>query len=148
MQHLGIDHLLMSLPLIRLPNKGDGGINDYLYEKGNQLTVLAFALQNITNNLNTTTETTQDYFKAITEEIEKEYTETETKVDIETEAFVTKALDNVIAAKSVTIDETAKANTTKALASVLPVIEVKSSDDLTTVLYVLLYQLYKLIFKL
>ena len=40
------------------------------------LTVLAYALQNITNNLNTTTETTQDYFKAITEEIEKEYTET------------------------------------------------------------------------
>ncbi|MDA0976568.1 MAG: S8 family serine peptidase, partial [Proteobacteria bacterium] len=52
-------------------------------------------------------------------------------VDIETETFITKALDNVIAAKSVTIDETAKANTTKALASVLPVIEVKSSDDLT-----------------
>ena len=72
-------------------------------------------LQNITNNLNTTTETTQDYFKAITEEIEKEYTETETKVDIETETFVTKALDNVIAAKSVTIDETAKANTLKHL---------------------------------
>ena len=90
------------------------------------------SLQNITNNLNTTTETTQDYFKAITEEIEKEYTETETKVDIETEAFVTKVFDNVITAKSVTIDETAKANTTKALAGVLPVIEVKSSDDLTT----------------
>ena len=48
------------------------------------------ALQNITNDLNTTTETTQDYFKAITEEIEKEYTETTTKVDIETEAFITK----------------------------------------------------------
>ena len=91
-------------------NKGDGGINDYLYEKGNQLTVLAFALQNITNNLNTTTETTQDYFKAITEEIEKEYTETQTKVNIETEAFVTKVFDNVIAAKSVTIDEAAKTN--------------------------------------
>jgi hypothetical protein len=113
-------------------NKGDGAINDYLYEKGNQLTVLAFALQNITNNLNTTTETTQDYFKAITEEIEKEYTETKTKVDIETEAFVTKALDNVIAAKSVTIDETAKANATKALSGMLPIIQVKSSDDLTT----------------
>ena len=34
-------------------NKGDGGINDYLYEKGNQLTVLAYALQNITNDLKT-----------------------------------------------------------------------------------------------
>ena len=98
-----------------------------MYEKGNQLTILAYALQNVTNNLNTTTETTQDYFKAITEEIEKEYTETSNKVDIETEAFVTKALENIIAAKSVTIDETAKTNTSKALASVLPVIQVKST---------------------
>tara|TARA_X000000950_G_scaffold240329_1_gene293322 strand:+ start:301 stop:4647 length:4347 start_codon:yes stop_codon:yes gene_type:complete len=128
---LGIDSSIDVFTFDPVANKGDGGINDYLYEKGNQLTVLAFALQNITNNLNTTTETTQDYFKAITEEIEKEYTETETKVDIETEAFVTKALDNVIAAKSVTIDETEKANTSKALASVLPVIEVKPYDDLT-----------------
>ena len=129
---LGIDSSIDVFTFDPVANKGDGGINDFLYEKGNQLTVLAFALQNITNNLNTTTETTQDYFKAITEEIEKEYTETETKIDIETEAFVTKVFENVITAKSVTIDETAKANTTKALAGVLPVIEVKSSDDLTT----------------
>ena len=129
---LGIDSSIDILSFDPVANKGDGGINDYLYEKGNQLTVLAYALQNMTNNLNTTTETTQDYFKAITEEIEKEYSETETKVDIETEAFVSKIFDNVIAAKSVTISETAKANSTKVLASVLPVIEVKSSDDLTT----------------
>ena len=129
---LGIDSSIDVFTSDPVANKGDGGIYDYLYEKGNQLTVLAFALQNVTNNLNTTAETTQDYFKAITEEIEKEYTETETKVDIETEAFVTKVLENVIAAKSVTIAETAKANTTKALAGILPVIEVKSSDDLTT----------------
>ena len=129
---LGIDSSIDVSTFDPVANKGDGGINDYLYEKGNQLTVLAYALQNITNDLNTSTETTQDYFKAITEEIEKEYTETETKVDIETETFITKAIDNVIAAKSVTIDETAKANTTKALAGILPVIEVKSSDDLTT----------------
>ena len=129
---LGIDSSIDIFTFDPVANKGDGGIYDYLYEKGNQLTVLAFALQNITNNLNTTTETTQDYFKAITEEIEKEYTETETKVDIETEAFVTKALDNVITAKSATIDETAKTNAAKALAGVMPVIAVKSSDDLTT----------------
>ena len=129
---LGIDSSIDVFSFDPVANKGDGGINDYLYEKGNQLTVLAFALQNITNNLNTTTETTQDYFKAITEEIEKEYTETETKVDIETEAFVTKAFENVIAAKSVTIDGTAKANVTQALSGMLPIIQVKSSDDLTT----------------
>ena len=129
---LGIDSSIDVFTFDPVANKGDGGVNDYLYEKGNQLTVLAFALQNITNNLNITSETTQDYFKAITEEIEKEYTETETKVNIETEAFVTKALENVIEAKSVTIDGTAKANVTKALSGMLPIIQVKSSDDLTT----------------
>ena len=129
---LGIDSSIDVSIFDPVANKGDGGINDYLYEKGNQLTVLAYALQNITNDLNTTTETTQDYFKAITEEIEKEYTETSTKVDIETEAFITKVLNNVIAAKTLTISDDAKANTTKALSGVMPIIEVKSSDDLTT----------------
>ena len=112
--------------------KGDGGIYDYLYEKGNQLTILAYALQNITNDLNTTTETTQDYFRAIAEEVETEYTQTQVKVDIETEAFIAKALNNVINIKSLNIEETAKQNTVKALSGVLPIIEVKSSDDLTT----------------
>ena len=129
---LGIDSSIDVSTFDPVANKGDGGVNDYLYEKGNQLTVLAFALQNITNDLNTTTETTQDYFKAITEEIEKEYTETTNKVDIETEEFITKALDNIIEAKTVTITDEAKANTTKALSGVMPIIEVKSSDDLTT----------------
>ena len=129
---LGIDSSIDIAIFDPVANKGDGGINDYLYEKGNQLTFLAYALQNITNDLNTTTETTQDYFKAITEEIEKEFTETTTKVDIETEAFITKALDNVIAAKTLTISDDAKANTTKALSGVMPIIEMKSSNDLTT----------------
>ena len=129
---LGIDSSIDVFTFDPVANKGDGGIYDYLYEKGNQLTVLAYAIQNITNDLNTTTETTQDYFKAITEEIEKEYTETETKVEIETEAFVTKVFDNIVAAKSVTIDETAKSNTIKALAGVMPIIEVKAEDDVTT----------------
>ena len=112
--------------------KGDGGIYDYLYEKGNQLTVLAYAIQNITNDLNTTTETTQDFFKSIAEEVETEYAQTQVKVDIETEAFIAKVLNNVINVKSLNIEETAKQNTVKALSGVLPIIEVKASDDLTT----------------
>ena len=129
---LGIDSSIDIFTFDPVANRGDGGINDYLYEKGNQLTTLAYALQNITNNLKSTTETTQDYFKAIAEEIEKEFTETSTKVDIETESFIIKALDNVVAAKSVTISDEAEANTTKALSGIMPVIEVKSSTNLTT----------------
>ena len=97
---LGIDASLDIGVVDPVAGKGDGGINDYLYEKGNQLTVLAYALQNITNNLNTTTETTQDYFKAIAEETDAEYTATTLKVDIETEAFITKVIDNIISAKA------------------------------------------------
>jgi len=129
---IGIDSSIDIFTFDPVANKGDGGINDYLYEKGNQLTVLAYAIQNITNDLNTSNETTQDYFQAIAEEIEKEFTETETKVDIETEAFVTKVFENVITAKTITIDEATKNNTAKILAGVMPIIEVKTSNDLTT----------------
>ena len=129
---LGIDSEINIATFDPVANKGDGGVNDFLYEKGNQLTVLAYALQNITNDLKTTTDSTQDYFKAISEEIEAEFTETSSKVDIETEAFIIKALDNIIAAKALTISDEAMTNTSKALSGVMPVIEVKSRNDLTT----------------
>ena len=48
---LGIDASIDVLAFDPVPNKGDGGINDYLYEKGNQLTILVYAIQNISNNL-------------------------------------------------------------------------------------------------
>ncbi len=132
---LGIDASLDIAIVDPVAGKGDGGINDYLYEKGNQLTVLAYALQNITNNLNTTTETTQDYFKAIAEETDTEYTATTLKVDIETEAFITKVIDNIISAKALTVAEEARTNLISALSSVMPVIEVKSSDTLSTAVF-------------
>ena len=129
---LGIDSSIDVFSFDPVANKGDDGINDYLYEKGNQLTALAYALQNITNNLNITTETTQDYFKGISEELEKEYAKTQIKVDIETESFITKVIDNIVSTKSLIIDDVSKANTSKALAGFIPVIEVKSSSDITT----------------
>tara|TARA_B100001057_G_scaffold501024_1_gene619773 strand:- start:7535 stop:12331 length:4797 start_codon:yes stop_codon:yes gene_type:complete len=129
---LGIDASIDIEIFDPVANKGDGGINDFLYEKGNQLTVLAYALQNITNNLASTTETTQDYFKAISEELEKEYTDTSTKVDIETEAFIIKVIDNIIAAKTLTVTDDAKSNVSTALTGVMPIIQVKTDANLTT----------------
>ena len=48
------------------------------------------------------------------------------------ERWTPNVFDNVITAKSVTIDETAKVNTAKSLAGVMPIIAVKSENDLTT----------------
>ncbi len=129
---LGIDAAIDVYTFDPVANKGDDGINDYLYEKGNQLTVLAFALQNIVNDLNATNETTQDYFKAIAEELESEFSNTAAKIDIETSTFITNVINNILTAKSITIGETIKANIITALAGVMPIIQVQSTDDLTT----------------
>ncbi len=129
---LGIDDSIDVSSFDPVANKGDGSINDYLYEKGNQLTILAYALQNISNNLKTSTDKTQDYFNAIAEEIEKEYTESSSKVDIEDESFITNVLENLITAKTLTISDEAKANTLNAMSALLPIIQVKTEDNITT----------------
>ena len=71
---LGIDASIDITSFDPVANRGDSGINDYLYEKGNQLTILAYSLQNLTNNIKGSAETSQDFFKAIAQEIESEFT--------------------------------------------------------------------------
>ena len=131
---LGIDPSIDFLTVDPVTSKGDGGINDFHYEKGNQLTVLALSLFNIKNTLvsSSPSNSTKDYFQAIAEEIKKENVITSSKVDIENQTFITNVLENIIAAKSITITDSSKANTVKALASVLPIIAVNTSDDITT----------------
>ena len=129
---LGLDSSIDINTADPVANKGDGAGYDLLYEKGNQLTVLAYSLQNMANNLKTTTDSTADYFKAISEEISTEHTATSAAVNIEKKAFIEKVLDNLVAAKSLTISADNKANAVTALSSVLPIIGVKSTDALTS----------------
>ena len=68
---LGIDASIDLMSVDPIPNLGQSEY-DYIYEKGNQLTVIAYSLQNSVNAINQTAETSQDYFLSIAEEIEKE----------------------------------------------------------------------------
>ena len=131
---LGIDSSIDFMTVDPVSLKGDSGINDYHYEKGNQLTILALSLFNIKNALlpSSPSTSTKDYFKAIAEELKKENVITTTKVNIESESFISNVIDNVVTAKSLTISDSSKLNTAKALASVLPLIAVNISDDVTT----------------
>ena len=129
---LGLDSSIDINTADPVANKGDGAGYDVLYEKGNQLTVLAYSLQNMANNLKTTTDSTADYFKSISEEISTEHTATSAAVNIEKKAFIENVLDNLVAAKSLTISADNKANAVTALSSVLPIIGVKSTDTLTS----------------
>ena len=129
---LGIDSSIDIAITDPVANKGDGGINDFYYEKGSQLTVLALALQNISNNMNSSSDKSQDYFKAISEELEKEYTSSTSRVDIEKESFITKVIDNVVSAKTISISDDGKASIASALSAVLPYVQVKSTNAIST----------------
>ena len=131
---LGIDPSIDVNTFDPVANKGDGGINDYLYEKGNQLTILASALTKISNNINISTESTEDYFKSIAETIDAEFLQTSSKVDIESEEFITNVIESIITSKDLIIDENAKLNTTKALSNVLPLIAVNELPQITSAL--------------
>ena len=128
---LGLDSDLDIYTTDPVANIGSGAGYDLLYEKGNQLTILAYSLQNISNDLNSSMDSTADYFKAISDEIALEYTDTEAAVNIEKGVFIEKVIDNLITAKSLTIDASSKANAVKALSSVIPVIGIKYTNDLT-----------------
>ena len=128
---LGLDSSVDVFKSDPVANKGDGGAYDLLYEKGNQLTILALSMQNMTNNLNSSTDNTADYFKAISEEIDLQYSSSSNIVNIENNVFIEKVVDNIIATKSLTIESSNKENVVSALASVLPVVGVKSTDELT-----------------
>lgn len=128
---LGIDSSIDIFTTDPVSNLTNGSPYELLYEKGNQLTVLAYSLQNITNDLNASSESTVDFFKAISEEISTAYEESSTAVNIEKATFIEKVVDNLISAKSLNIDATNKTNAVDALSAVIPVIGVKSTADLT-----------------
>ena len=130
---LGIDPNIDIFTFDPVANMGDGGVNDYLYILGNRLTVFAFSLQNAINEIKSSTDLTQDYFKAISEEIEKEYTRTSSKVDITDNNFIWAVMDNVTAAKSVTYSDDMQDDYIKSgISAILPVIDIKSTPDLTS----------------
>ena len=114
---------------------GDGGVFDYLYEKGNQVTILVLVIQNIANDLNLTTDTSQDYFKAFAEEVDAQFADTGEQVDIETSAFITTVVDNIVVAKALSFSEENRANVIALLSAVIPVIEVKEDSVINVALF-------------
>jgi len=130
---LGLDSTLDITITDPIPNKGDKGPYDYLYEKGTQATVLALALTNIANNgfNQSQTTTTQTTFELIAKELEAQYTESNARVDIEREDFLAKVVERLSATLSTTFSDANKATVSQALSNVLPVVEVKDNAAVT-----------------
>ena len=132
---LGIDNSIDIFTFDPVANKSTSLISDYLYEKGNQLTFLAYSLQNITNGINSTSDTSEDYFESIAEEISTEFSSTQDIVNIESSSFIDKVLQNISTKKSLSVDADSLENITAALANTAPVIQVYSEDEITTAVF-------------
>ena len=131
---LGLDpsiNILNTDPVARLV---DGGIYNVLYERGNQMTILAMSLKNIHDSGNTSKETTADFFNSIASKLEELYTSSPGQIDIEGSEFLGAVIDQVALDTGITISETVKANTLTALSSVMPLIQVKEQGAVTRAL--------------
>lgn len=129
---LGIDSSINIFEFDPVASKGDAGANDQLYVLGNRLTVFALGLKNAVNQIQSSTDTTKDYFQSIAEEIESQYNTTSIKVDITDTQFVWNVMDNVTQKKNLTYaDEMQDDYIKSGIYNLLPVIGIKSTPELT-----------------
>ena len=132
---LGIDDSIDVFTFDPVSNKSTSTINDYLYEKGNQLTVIAYTLQNISNNLTGNSDTSQDFFKAISEELTSSYNSSQDVVNIESKEFINSVKENVINLKSLNDSIANSLNITNSLSNTLPIIKVYTEDSITNAVF-------------
>ncbi|MDC0091952.1 hypothetical protein OAI57_03840 [Gammaproteobacteria bacterium] len=122
---LGIDASINLLTTDPIPNLGEG-IYDQMYEKGNQLTVLSYTLQN-----QAAADSSQLYFQAIADQLEESYAANQTAVDIEDPTFISNVIDKAETASATTLSTDVKANLNTVLSSTIPLLKVYADSSTT-----------------
>ena len=128
----GLDSSINILNTDPVAKLGEGGVYNILYEKGNQVAVLALSMTNVVNYQSSDNVNTANSFLAIADQLEEAYSTSSTKVDIESQSFIEDVVNQVLEDAAVSISDVDKANTVKALVSTLPQIQVKSDSAVTT----------------
>ena len=122
---LGIDASINLLTTDPIPNLGEG-IYDQMYEKGNQLTVLSYTLQN-----QAAADSSQLYFEAIADQLEESYAANQVAVDIEDPTFISNVIDKAETASATTLSPDVKANLNTVLSSSIPLLKVYADSSTT-----------------
>ena len=125
---LGIDASIDLLTTDPIPNLGEG-IYDLMYEKGNQLTVLSYTLQNHSNAVDGTSEL---YFQAIADQLEESYAANQVTVDIEDSVFISNVINKVETASDTTFSSDVKTNLNTVLSSTIPLLKVYADSSITS----------------
>jgi alkylation response protein AidB-like acyl-CoA dehydrogenase len=97
-----------------------------MYEKGNQLTVLSYTLQN-----QAAADSSQLYFEAIADQLEESYAANQAAVDIEDPTFISNVIDKAETASATTLTPEVKANLNTMLATSIPLLKVYADSNTT-----------------
>ena len=122
---LGIDASIDLLTTDPIPNLGEG-IYDQMYEKGNQLTVLSYTLQN-----QAAADSSQLYFEAIADQLDESYAANQAAVDIEDPTFISNVIDKAETASATTLSPDVKANLNAMLSTTIPLLKVYADSNTT-----------------
>jgi hypothetical protein len=129
---LGIDSSIDINSTDPVANIDQGNSYKFLYEKGNQVTVLIYSMQSAINNINGSQDTSEVYFSSLASTLTSQYDSNSEAVNIESQAFVNAYIDEVMENITATISEENKQNLKNTLKSILPVISVRNDSNITT----------------
>jgi len=138
---LGIDSSIDLSSIDPEASKNEGPVYAYLYEKGNQIALLALGIQVFTEGQYGNSDTSEMAFKSIASILEENYLSLEKRVDIESPDFIGKVIDHFILFRSeenlniIKPQENLVTHLKDIMSSLLPIVELKSSQDTTTEIF-------------
>ena len=128
---LGIDSSIDINSADPVANINESSAYKFLYEKGNQVTLLIYSMQSAINDIAGTQNTSEAYFSSLASTLTSQYNASSEAVNIESSAFINAYVDLVMENITTTISDSDKQNLKNTLKSILPIVSVRSDSSIT-----------------
>ena len=128
---LGIDSSIDINSADPVANINESSAYKFLYEKGNQVTLLVYSMQSAINDIAGTQNTSEAYFSSLASTLTSQYNASSEAVNIESSVFINAYVDLVMENITATISDSDKQNLKNTLKSILPIVSVRSDPSIT-----------------
>ena len=129
---LGLDASIDINSTDPVANINQGNSYKFLYEKGNQITLLIYSMQSAINDINGSQNTSELYFSTLASLITSQYDASSQAVNLESKTFIDAYVDLVLENTSASISTADKQNLKDTLKSILPIVSVRNDTLITT----------------
>ena len=132
---LGIDPSIDIFSVDPVANKSKDDKHKFLYEKGNQIAILAHSQQTLIDEFNGSSSNTNDYYKIISDNLLSKYIENENQaVDIEQSVFIENIVGHSVRKNTQNMNDDIKTNLKIILNGIVPSLKVLEDDLSNTAL--------------